>query len=261
MKSCTVCKTTKELHEFDKIRNSKGEQVPTGRCKECRRSYIRAYKRRKSHATGLNREDYLKSVRKPKLSPAEKIALGKVKWDAWYKEELKRQKQRHKDLIAKGVKTCNACNVELPLSEYPFRTRKRKNGSTYKSYRFECRTCKNNRAVLYRASPEGKAAAKNYRKSPAGIARAKQNKALRDKRSKRATPKWLTPEQRKQIVDIYEHMRDCRVVTGEDYHVDHIVPLRGENVCGLHVPWNLQVLPASVNLAKSNEVEDPLWTT
>ena len=67
-----------------------------------------------------------------------------------------------------------------------------------------------------------------------------------------ATPSWLSKEQLEEIKGFYELAKECEMLTGDNYHVDHIVPLQGENVCGLHVPWNLQVLPAEVNLRKSN---------
>lgn len=70
-----------------------------------------------------------------------------------------------------------------------------------------------------------------------------------------ATPNWLTKDQKERIKDVYNHMRDCRAVTGEPYEVNHVVPLRGENVCGLHVPWNLEVLPRYVNTAIGNNFD------
>lgn len=61
-----------------------------------------------------------------------------------------------------------------------------------------------------------------------------------------SVPPWLTVEQKTQIALTYE----SAALAGN--HVDHIVPIRGELVCGLHVPWNLQILPPLDNLKKGN---------
>lgn len=82
--------------------------------------------------------------------------------------------------------------------------------------------------------------------------KAKSKKEKRRIAERLATPAWLSPEQKCEIESIYDHMRDCRRVTGEPYEVNHVVPIRGESVCGLHVPWNLEVLPRYVNYYLGN---------
>lgn len=75
--------------------------------------------------------------------------------------------------------------------------------------------------------------------------RAKANK--RRAAELRAVPSWADA---KLIEDFYVTADALNMWTGEWHHVDHIVPLQGKTVCGLHSHHNLQVLPAVENLRK-----------
>ncbi len=68
------------------------------------------------------------------------------------------------------------------------------------------------------------------------------------------TPHWLSDD-RWMIDQAYSLAQLRKSVTGVDWHVDHIVPLRGKIVSGLHVPWNLQVIPAMQNWHKNNRFQ------
>jgi len=68
----------------------------------------------------------------------------------------------------------------------------------------------------------------------------------------RATPSWANHF----FIDEAYHLAKVREeIVGGKWHVDHIVPLRGKNVCGLHVEHNLQVIPAKMNLKKNATFE------
>jgi 5-methylcytosine-specific restriction endonuclease McrA len=80
--------------------------------------------------------------------------------------------------------------------------------------------------------------------------------SLRRRRFRDATPKWLTPEQRMEIRLKYRLAIEISRATGVRHAVDHEVPLQGDGVCGLHVPWNLRVITQEENLKKYNKLVD-----
>lgn len=65
----------------------------------------------------------------------------------------------------------------------------------------------------------------------------------------KATPKWADLEYIKSYYKISQFLTEH---TDEEYHVDHIAPLLGKSICGLHCTENLQVVPAVWNLKKGN---------
>lgn len=105
---------------------------------------------------------------------------------------------------------------------------------------------------FHRANKEDRAkrhaewAKRNRDKRTATSAKRKAAKLL-------ATPKWVNWG---KVREIYKEARRIQELTGIAMHVDHIVPLQGKNVCGLHWEENLQIIPASQNIAKNNKWDD-----
>ena len=94
-------------------------------------------------------------------------------------------------------------------------------------------------------------AANRYRyknNKPAFLASNNKRRAAKLQR----TPPWADMS---AIAEFYVEAKRLEELTGIQFHVDHIVPLQGELVSGLHVPANLQLLPAHENLSKSNSFE------
>jgi 5-methylcytosine-specific restriction endonuclease McrA len=117
---------------------------------------------------------------------------------------------------------------------------------------------KNRQAVIARAAArpveEKRRNRAEYKDRNVDVVRA--DTSVRKRRHREATPKWLTPAERLQMRELYVQARKLTELTRERYVVDHIVPLRGGSVCGLHVPWNLRVITQEENLKKSNKHVD-----
>jgi hypothetical protein len=107
-------------------------------------------------------------------------------------------------------------------------------------------------AEYQRRKPEiNRRAAKRYRSANPHLGRAKT--AYRRAAKLQATPCWANSEfEQLYLVEVY-HLAQLRSQLGNEYHVDHIVPLISEYVCGLHCAANLRVIPAFDNLSKGNK--------
>lgn len=162
------------------------------------------------------------------------------------------------------MQVCSKCQAEKGVecfiwdSRYdrPKKKCKTCDAATYKEYRLRNKDKTLTRNKAYRDSnPDFKKAV--AQKSLARDKLYKPKKAAREAKRRfsklNATPNWLTEAHFEQINQTYWHCADLKLVTGEQYHVDHIIPLRGKNVCGLHTPWNLQILPSDINIRKSNK--------
>jgi len=154
------------------------------------------------------------------------------------------------------MKTCPHCQQEKPLDQFY----KRSDRDSYHSW---CKSCKHEsgkRWVAKNKDRHGELTRSWYAKnreqhlanSKAYYEANKENYLeyfyARQERTKLATPPWVD---RKESRAFYAEAQRLSAETGIQYDVDHIVPLKGKTVSGLHVPANLRVIPSSENKRKA----------
>jgi hypothetical protein len=98
-----------------------------------------------------------------------------------------------------------------------------------------------------------------------GLSKTREYNLMHGSR-RRAQERMAAPEWAKELTDLVmfealEKAKHLENLTGEKHHIDHITPLCGytdkkQAVCGLHIWYNLRVIPASQNLSKSYHTWD-----
>ena len=109
------------------------------------------------------------------------------------------------------------------------------------------------RSREYARTERGKAIRKEYEKTPKSIAFRKAQKAKYRSAKLNRMPAWLTKNDKWMIEQAYDLATLRTKLFGFTWEVDHIIPLQGKTVSGLHVPTNLQVIPKLVNARKGNK--------
>lgn len=122
-------------------------------------------------------------------------------------------------------------------------------GSRQKRCSYRCRSIGAARQHRTDQRDKAQAARNRYRSSDHGRATLTALASKRRASKKRAIPAWYDDE---AVGQIYLKARKETLATGVPHHVDHIVPLQHDLVCGLHVQTNLRVMIGIENIKKSN---------
>ena len=164
------------------------------------------------------------------------------------------------------MRSCNICKTPKELDEFP----QNKNNIAGRGY--TCNPCAKEYAKSYRDNKKEAIAAKDKVRKAISYKENKEYILTRNAIWRNANPTRMNaysaqyravkknavfiggdPEYYKFFMEeIYNLARERTEVTGTQHHVDHIVPLQNNKVCGLHTPDNMQILTAHDNLSKGN---------
>lgn len=219
-KKCTKCNQSKLLSEFSK--DKRGIHGVRYKCKVCE---------------SIQKKDHYQANKEQKI------------------ESSRVYRENNKEIIAERKKSYYQANKESDnrKSKEWYKNNKNKARENNRIWRTKNKTKDIERKRVWQRKNKltCSRSSKNWRYK--NIDKCRSYDAKRRAAKKNAFPLWArTGEIKNKIDAIYKEAKDLELFHGIAYHVDHIVPLQSNFVCGLHVPANLQPLVGSENFSKNN---------
>lgn len=268
LKICSKCKLEKPFDAFGKDKSQTSGLRPS--CKDCDKVVKKAWLDNNRVKMNLYQVNYNKERKSKPIDFFKKCAdcniekhSSEFNTSKHYRDFLNKcckdcqtVRSRKPEIL---VKVCTLCKIEKDKDEFY----KTKTGIQAK-----CKECtkaysskwyKQNKVTHYAKQKEWAMKPESReRRRLLSNTKYKPNRthhsAYRRSLKMNATPKWLTKEQLKEIKNIYKSAKTRSEFHEIVFEVDHIEPLKGKNSCGLHVPWNLQVITSTENRSKSNKL-------
>jgi hypothetical protein len=231
MRKCTKCKITKEMKLFS--RDASRTNGFSYTCKDCASLYKIKNKVKLTEYMHFYYKEYA-------LKYKEEIAKYTKKYAQENKEKIKQYQDKYKienkDKIQKYYKVYNK-NYKLNNKEY------------FKNYIKEKQEYLSQYKKAYGKENKDKISKAYKEYSIKNRPKLNEKHARRRAKKLRATPKWLTKLHISQMIEIYKKANELK------YDVDHIIPLYGKYMSGLHVPWNLRLLPSLENVSRPRNIK------
>lgn len=207
-----------------------------------------------------------RDARKYAKKKAERIAAGEVVRSrlSHLSEEERKEREREQGRLRAVKKRANRTSKQhadqLAYNAAYYRKKKEETGTS--SFSWLSEKAKQSSRDRKNAKYHEKKSDPDYRKkrNESSLAYYRRNpipyraRTAAYHRQRRRSWSALPQRMKDMILDLYQRARLLTETTGVPHEVDHIVPLKGRQVCGLHVPWNLRIVTRTDNRSKGSKV-------
>lgn len=193
--------------------------VPNGTCTDCRKSKDNTYRQKNAEKLRERKSKYYQKK-------SENIRAKVAKY-----------RQENAEKVRENGKNCYKLRMDRLLENDPELYRKKVEEK--RAYRERFRAENPDYDVRYKQENRDKVLAIN----------AKRRSAKRQR-----LPSWFGEIDQFAMTEAADLAKRRESITGQEWHVDHMIPLMARKASGLHCASNLQVIPATLNLQKNNKM-------